>query len=221
MKAPTRFVGLDVHRQFVMVAAVDAQQHILLDPIKVPLDTFQAWASHQLQSSDQVALEATTNAWTVYDSILPLVAEVTVADAHKISLISRSPRKTDQHDALVLAKLLAANLLPTVWVPPQVVRELRNLIAHRRHLVRDRTATKNRLYSVLHRHNLYLPEGDPFTEANRAWWQALTLSRSEQLRVRHELLHIQHLTQLIEEVEAEIAHLSTQEPWCEQLAFLI
>ena len=43
----------------------------------------------------------------------------------------------------------------------------------------------------------------------------LTLSRSEQLRVRHELLHIQHLPRLIEEVEAEIAHLSPQQPWCE------
>jgi transposase len=221
MTAPTRFIGIDIHRQFVMVAAVDGQQHPLLDPIKVPLEAFKTWADTQLRTTDQVALEATTNAWTIYDSLQPLVAEVTVADAHKISLISRSPRKTDQHDAPVLAKLLAANLLPVVWVPPQSVRELRNLIAHRRHLVRDRTATKNRLHSVLHRYNLHLPEGDPFTDANRAWWQALTLSRSEQLRVRHELLHIQHLTQLIEEVEAEIAQLSIQEPWCEELAFLI
>jgi hypothetical protein len=44
MPAPTRFIGMDIHRQFVMVAAVDEQQHLLLDPIKVPLDTFQAWA---------------------------------------------------------------------------------------------------------------------------------------------------------------------------------
>jgi hypothetical protein len=36
MKAPTRFVGWDVHRQSVMVAAVDAQQHMLLAPIKIP-----------------------------------------------------------------------------------------------------------------------------------------------------------------------------------------
>jgi hypothetical protein len=48
--------------------------------------------------------------------VLPLVAEVTVADAHQISPISRSPRKTDQHDALVLAKLLAAHLLPAVGI---------------------------------------------------------------------------------------------------------
>ncbi len=221
MNTQTRFVGLDVHRQFVMMAAVDAQQQVLFEAVKVPLDTFKAWARMHLQATDQVALESTSNAWAVYDAVLPMVAEATVADAHKISLISKSPRKTNQHDALILAKLLAANLLPAVWVPPQEVRELRSLIAHRRHLVRDRTATKNRLHSVLHRHNLHLPQGDPFSEANRAWWQALALSSAEQLRVRHELLHIQHLSQLIDEVEVEIAQLSAQEPWCEQLAFLI
>lgn len=101
MNAPTRFVGMDIHRQFVMVAAVDAQQHILLDPIRVPLDTFQAWAGMQLHARDQVTLEATTNDWAVYDSVVSHVADVTVADVHKISLISRSPRKTDQHDAVV------------------------------------------------------------------------------------------------------------------------
>jgi hypothetical protein len=98
MQAPIRFIDMDIHRQFVMVAAVDGQQHILLDPIKVSLDTFQVWAEAHLQTTDQVALEATTNAWKVYDCVRPLVADVTVADAHKISLISRSPRKTDQHD---------------------------------------------------------------------------------------------------------------------------
>jgi hypothetical protein len=36
MKAPTRFVGWDVHRQSVMVAAVDAQPHMRLAPIKIP-----------------------------------------------------------------------------------------------------------------------------------------------------------------------------------------
>jgi hypothetical protein len=66
MQAPLRSIGTDIHRQFVMVAAVDEQQHILFDPIKVPLDTFQFWTENQLQTTDQVALEATTNAWTVY-----------------------------------------------------------------------------------------------------------------------------------------------------------
>jgi transposase len=149
------------------------------------------------------------------------VAEVTVADTNKVGLISRSARKTDPHDALVLAKLLAAGLLPAVWVPPQAVRELRDLVAHRQHLIRDRTAARNRLHSMLHRHNLLLPLGDPFNDANRAWWQALRLSSPERLRVRQELAHLQHLSRLIEEVETEMAHLSLQPPWREQMAFVL
>jgi len=31
--------------------------------------------------------------------------------------------KTEKKDTLILARLLAANLVPTVWVPPQHVRE--------------------------------------------------------------------------------------------------
>jgi transposase len=221
MSTTPRFIGLDIHRQFVMITAVDAQQQVLFEGVKIALDTFEAWSQSQLCETDHVALESTTNAWAVYDVVEPLVAEVIVADAHKMSLISRSPRKTDQHDALVLAKLLAAKLMPAVWVPPDAVRELRGLIAHRLQLVRDRTAAKNRLHSVLHRHNLHLPAGDPFSQANQVWWQALTVSSTERLRVRHELLHIQHLSILIDEVEGEIAQLSVQEPWDDQLAFVV
>ena len=139
------------------VAAVDAQQQVGLAPGEVAIQHFSAWAKANLKPTDCVALEATSNTWDLYDQLEPLVAEVTVANAHQVKLISSARVKTDKHDALVLAKLLAANLLPAVWVPPVSVRELRGLVAHRERFCRDRRAAKNRLHSVLHRHNLMLP----------------------------------------------------------------
>ncbi len=121
----------------------------------------------------------------------------------------------------MLAKLLAAHLLPAVWVPPLPVRDLRGLVAHRQQLSRDQTAAKNRLHSVLHRHNLSLPPGEPFSESNQRWWQALTLSPVERLRVRHDLLQMQHIAALLAEVETAIARCSVQQPWQDQVAFLI
>ena len=56
--------------------------------------------------------------------------------------------KTDTRDTLHLARLLAANLIPQVWVPPPAVRELRALVAHRERLVGQRTQAINRLHSV-------------------------------------------------------------------------
>jgi transposase len=221
MPGATRFVGLDVHKHYVMVAAVDSGQHVVLEPQRVGLERLPRWIHQHLSRADQVALEATSNAWLLYDALAPQVADVKVANPHQIQLISHARVKTDRQAAIVLAKLSAANLLPEVWVPPVEVRQLRSLVAHRQQLTRNRTAAKNRLHSVLHRHNILLPQGDPFSAANAGWWQTLPLSSPERLRMRHDLLHIQQLSQMLQETKAEIAPLSVQPPWADQVAFLI
>jgi transposase len=168
-----------------------------------------------------VALEATTNAWEFHDQLAPLVGRVVVANSHKIQLISSSPNKTDKHDALVLAKLQAANLLPAVWVPPQPVRDLRSLTQHRTQLLMERSAAKNRLHAILHQHNLKAPEGDPFATMAHDWWAELPLTRVEQLQIRHDWMTLRHLNQLIAETEAVIAQLSTDEPWTHEMTYLM
>ncbi len=218
---PRRFVGIDLHKHFVVVAAVDAAQQVLLKPRRIALDDFSAWAEAHLSSEDAVVLEATGNAWYVYDLLTPLVGRCVVANPLQVKWIAAAAVKTDPHDALRLARLLAANLIPEVWVPPQHVRELRALIAHRRALVKQQTATKNRLHSVLHRQHLTPPAGDPFALHNRDWWRALNLSFSERLRVLQDLASLDHVQQQLAEVKAELHRLSTDTPWKGDVPYLI
>jgi transposase len=138
-----------------------------------------------------------------------------------VKVIAASSVKTDKRDTLALARLLAANLLIPIWVPPQHVRELRGLVNHRKRLVRQRTTAKNRLHSVLHTHNLAPLDGDLFSEANRDWWEGLPLASSVKLRVRHDLALIDYLSTLIQEAGAELARLSVSDPWADQVPFLI
>ena len=166
-------------------------------------------------------LEATGNAWFVYDLLPPLVGRCVVANPLQVKWIAAAAVKTDKHDALRLARLLAANLIPEVWVPPQPVRELRALIAHRRQLVKQQTRLKNQLHSVLHRHHITPPQGDPFAAHNRVWWQQLDLSPTERLRVRQTLETLIHIQRQLAEVKVELHRLSTQEPWKEQVPFLV
>jgi integrase len=44
-----------------------------------------------------------------------------------------------------MARLLATNLVPTVWVPPKHVRELQQLVSHRPRLAGMHTQVLNRL----------------------------------------------------------------------------
>jgi transposase len=136
-----RFVALDLHKRYVMVGAVNAHQEVVLRPQRVELVAFEAWAKKHLRPTDEVVLEATSNAWYIYDLLEPLVTGVVVANPYHVKLIAASLVKTDRRDTLVLARLLAANLIPEIWIPPVEVRELRALIAHRERLVSQQTAT--------------------------------------------------------------------------------
>lgn len=217
-----RFVGIDLHKHFVVIAAVNAQQQVVLPPTRrIDLDDFPVWAQTHLRPTDAVVLEATSNAWWCYDVVAPLVGRTVVANPLQVKWIANATAKTDRHDALRLAKLLAANLIPPVWVPPPPVRELRGLLAHRHALVKQRTAIKNRLHSVLHRHHIHLPEGEPFAAHNRGWWLALDLSPTERLRIRQDIATLDHLETQLADLETELARLSTQEPWKDQVLFLI
>lgn len=219
----TRYVGLDVHKHYVMVGAVDRYQQVLLPPRKVPLVELQGWAQKSLRPTDEVVLEATTNAWYVHDLLEPLVGRVVVTHPPHIKLIAAAMVKTDKKDAMILAKLLAVNLVPEVWVPPAQVRDLRALIAHRRRLVSQQTQSKNRLQSVLHRNHIVPPGGTPsvYHPDNHAWWLGLELSPGDKLRVRQELVMLQQLDTLISETTDELHRLSLSEPWLELLPYLI
>lgn len=217
----TRFVGLDVHKRSVMVAAVDAQQQVVLRPLRLSWDRFALWSQQHLQPGDAVVLEATTNAWHLYDQLHPSVASVTVANPALIKWISAASIKTDSHDTLKLARLLAAGLIPAVWVPPPPVRQLRALVSHRQRLIRQRTQARNRLHSLLHRHNFATPEGPLFAAAQREWWQQLPLAPLEQLLVSQDLQLLDAVEPLLAQVEQQLCLESVSALWVAQVPFLV
>ena len=221
MTPTIRYVGLDVHKHYVMVGAVNQTQQTVLPPRKVALADLEGWAQKYLQPTDHVVLEATTNAWYVHDLLEPLVERVVVAHPPHIKLIAAAMVKTDKKDTMTLARLLAVNLVPAVWVPPVHVRDLRALMAHRRRLVSQQTRCKNRLQSVLHRNHIVPPEGKLYHPDQRDWWLALDLAAGDKLRVRQELLMLDQLDTLIDETSDELYRLSLSEPWQEQLPYLI
>ncbi len=216
-----RYIAVDLHRAYVMVGAVNARQEVVLPPRRIELDAWPRWARAHLRKTDALVVESTSNAWDFYDQVAPLVGRAVVANPRLVKLIASARVKTDKVDTLALARLLAAHLIPEVWVPPLAVREARGLLAHRWHLVETRTMTTNRLHSVLQRHNLPAPKGNPFSAAHRAWWETLPLSPTEKLRVRQDLDTLAHLGRHIAELEDEVYRLSTTQPWATQLPFII
>jgi len=218
---PVRFVGLDMHKHYVMVGAVNKAQEVLLRPRKFTWPEFDRWCRQHIGPGDAVVIEASGNAWHVYDQLVAQGATAFVANPLLVKWIGAAPVKTDPHDTLKLAKLLAADMLPTVWVPPAHVRALRTLIGQRQRWIKQRTQARNRLQGLLQDHNLLPPEGDLFAPAQRDWWFTLDLTAAERLLVAQDLLALNQLAPLVEQIETAIQMQSTCEPWAAAMPWLL
>jgi len=214
-----RYIALDIHKHYAVVAAVDREGEVLLKPRKVTNEQLPDWAVGHLGPDDLVVIESTTNAWHVYDLLAPLVAEVKVANPIRIKQIAEARTKTDKRDALILARLLAANLIPEVWVPPVPVRELRQLVAQRRRLVEMHTVVVNRMHSVSHRHHLGHPKGKRFQEKDLAWREQL--SDMERFQLEMDLETKKYLKGQINRLTRKLGTLSHQAPWATQAMYLM
>jgi transposase len=178
-----RSIGLDVHRDFCQVAITDGGRARSAGRIATSPEMLELFA-RSLAATDRVVMEATGNALAIARILEPYVAEVVLAHAKQVRAISHARIKTDKVDAKVLADLLAAGLIPAVWIGDERVRMLRRLVSRRRGLVKRRTQIKNEISAALHR-NLKgrNPAADPFGKKGREWIADQQLPIDERLTV--------------------------------------
>jgi transposase len=216
-----RYIALDIHKYYSVVAGVDRDGQEIMPACRVEHLDLENWLPKHLLSTDRVVIESTTNAWHVYDLLEPLVAEVLVANPIKVKQIACARVKTDIKDTFILARLLAANLVPTVWVPPQHVRELRQLISHRRRMASMHTQVVNRMHSVAHRHHLNHPKGKDFQPKNTEWQKDESLSRLERMQLELDMETREHLEKQILRMTRELGRMSHEEPWASDMLYLM
>jgi transposase len=128
-----RSIGLDVHRDFCEVAIADGGRARSAGRVATVPEELELFAQ-SLAPDDRVVAKATGNALAIARIIAPHVDEVVLAHAKQVRAISHARVKTDKVDARVLADLLAADLIPRVWIGDECVRMLRRLVSRRRGL---------------------------------------------------------------------------------------
>jgi transposase len=206
-----RYMALDIHREYLLVGAQNEEKEWVLMPRCVSTEKFPEWAKKNIRAGDIVVLETTTNVWTTYDIVAPLASRVLVANAAEVGEIANARVKTDKEDIKRLLKLLIAGIVPEVWVPPTHVRELRAFTSYRGRLVKTGVMIRNRLQSLLHKHNLMLSEAGLL---DQAWWEAQkNISPLEKLQIRQELVLLQEVEKLKAAVDEELQRQSTSSTW--------
>jgi transposase len=118
-------------------------------------------------------IEAMNGARFVHDQLEQLGWEVEIADAARVKGLAPLACKTDRIDAWVLAELSRRDLVPAIWLPSPGVRAERERVRWRLHLVKRRTALKNRVHSILIAFGYPKLASDLFGAAGRAQLETL------------------------------------------------
>lgn len=200
-----RFIGLDVHRDFCVVAiSQDGQVRVVGKVLTTP-DQLAMFAD-SLGRGDQVALEATSNALVIARMLERSVDRLVIATRRDLQAIARAKHKTDRLDATMLARLLAGGFLSGSWLPDDTTRAQRLRLSRRSQLVRSRTRVKNEIHAVLIR-NLKgkPPVSDLFGKAGRVWLAELDLPGDERETVDAGLRHVDFLTVEVDAIDRTIA----------------
>ena len=136
------FVGVDLHKKVSQLAALREPKPA--SQLRFPNNTVTVEkVLKKLPQGSKIALEATGSWWWFVELAQKTGHEVVMSHPKQTKAIASARLKSDKVDALMLAKLLKADLLPTVWTPPATQRYVRELLTHRARLVRQRTAVIN------------------------------------------------------------------------------
>ncbi|WP_327344971.1 IS110 family RNA-guided transposase [Mycolicibacter icosiumassiliensis] len=110
------------------------------------IERLASWlAEHRVT---HVVMEATGQYWKpVWDVLDEHGFELMLVNARHVKIVPG--RKTDVADAVWLAELLEHGLLRGSFVPPRVIRELRDLTRYRKRLVQAHTSEGQRIAKIL------------------------------------------------------------------------
>src|SRR3954469_15338470 len=159
-----------------------------------------------LAADDRVVLESTGNALAIAGILRRHVANVVAANPMQVRAISHAKVKNDRVDARTLAELLAADLLPQVWIAEEPTRAPRRLTSRRTQLIRQRTRTKNEVCAVLVRNLIARPDvSDLFGKAGRQWMATLELPADERHTLDGCLRQIDFLSDELAVIDGAIA----------------
>ncbi len=227
MSEPTTFVGLDVHKNHIVVAMLVPGDRSPVEWRLVNEPTAVRRLAKELQrkalGSVHCCYEAGPCGFVLQRQLR--AAEIScVMIAPSLTPVKPGQRiKTDRRDARKLAELLRAGMLTEVHPPNEDQEAVRDLCRARDDAQRDLTRARNRLAKfLLRRGQVYCVGRRPTWSQKYRWWlRSLKFERSaDQLVFEDYLLAVSQVETRLEALDQELARAAGLEPYARPVAAL-
>ena len=201
-----QYVAVDLHLHRSVVGRIDGQGNELG---WVRIDNDPKALVREVRKGGwgcSVAIEATYGWYWAVDALLAAKFDVHLAHPYGMKALRKRKRvKTDPRDAYELANLLRLGSLPGAYIAPPELRELRELVRHRRQLVKLSTAVKAGVRALLAKHNIRLAASDLDGEKAVELMDALELPGTYRRRLASQRRLLMVLADEVAATEMELA----------------
>ncbi len=147
------YTGIDLHKRTVVIATIDETGKVHSETSLPTSRSAVARYFHWLPEPTIATVEATSSWYWLRDLLEQQDVPLTLAHAKFVKAIAYAKVKTDAVDALTLAQLHRADLIPRAHMVSPELRPLRALLRTRLHLVEKRTSAKNSVQRLLEQYN--------------------------------------------------------------------
>ncbi len=200
--------GLDLSRRKVDVCLLsEAGEHLDQLTAAPDADALRGLARRIAEAYREpvcAVVESMTGARLVHDTLEQEGWNVEIADAQRVKGLAPLACKTDKIDSQVLAVLSHRDLVPAIWLPDPRVREERELARFRLHLVKHKSALKNRIHSTLINFGKPCPVTDLFGVAGRRLLERLQVPEPWRGNVTASVELIDDLERQIDEINTRL-----------------
>jgi len=148
-----RSIGVDLHKSCFTVCYLEQNGKRHLAEFKVKPKEIEAFKK-TLSNKDKLAVESTGNTAYFVREIENRVKEVKIINPTQFKIISHSVKKTDEHDAVTIARYLSKDLIPEVRMRSREESQVASLINTRDKFVKLRTSLKNKIHNILNENGI-------------------------------------------------------------------
>lgn len=222
-KGQNIYIGIDVHLKSWSVTVLSENsvlKKFRQDPQPEALHKFLV--TNYPGATYHSVYEAGFSGFLTHNRLLGLgINNIVVNPADVPTMGKEKLRKTDSVDSSKLARELRSGTLKGIYVPKDMILEMRSLIRLRNSIVKDTTREKNRIKSLLRFHGIDIPE--EFTRYSIGNWSKRFLKWLREVELftgygRRTLdLHIEQFVRLREMLLQQtriIRSISRTEPFC-------
>ena len=209
-----RYMGVDLHRNCLTVYT--RQEDGSGESREWSIRNLKVFAK-TVTSKNAVAVESTGNTRLFCQALKDRECRIVVVNPRQFEVISRSVKKTDEHDAKVLAEFLAKDMLPEVRMKDEVHAQIASLAQTRDKLVKLRTTLKNKVNNLLAARGILIRKESLASEKGLAEVLAAPVSELERLELDILVGEIRHLNESINKMEGLLRDQGPKLPGWENL----